>query len=96
MDKLTKEEMNIVKRYEDVYKMIITNKSYSNLTFQFKEDLETIANAHKISICNTCNSGIFTAVHRIWGMYIAQVAENNKKAKSKKVNGGNSSEKEGA
>ena len=95
MDKLTKEEMNIVKRYEDVYKMIITNKSYSNLTFQFKEDLEAIANAHKISICKTCNSGIFAAVHRIWGMYIAQVAE-NKKSKSKKVNGGNSSEKEGA
>lgn len=95
MDKLTKEEMNIVKRYEDVYKMIITNKSYSNLTFQFKEDLEAIANAHKISICRSCNSGIFTAVHRIWGMYIAQVAE-NKKSKSKKANGGNSSEKEGA
>lgn len=95
MDKLTKEEMNIVKRYEDVYKMIITNKSYFNLTFQFKEDLERIANAHKISICRSCNSGIFTAVHRIWGMYIAQVAE-NKKSKSKKVNGGNSSEKEGA
>lgn len=96
MDKLTKEEMNIVKRYEDVYKMIITNKSYFNLTFQFKEDLERIANAHKISICKTCNSGVFAAVNRIWGMYIAQVAENNKKAKSKKVNGGNSSEKEGA
>lgn len=95
MDKLTKEEMKIVKRYEDVFKIIITNKSYSNLTFQFKEDLETIANAHKISICKSCNSGIFTAVHRIWGMYIAQVAENNK-TKSKKVNGGNSSEKEGA
>lgn len=95
MDKLTKEEMNIVKRYEDVYKMIITNKSYSNLTFQFRQDLEAIANAHKISICKSCNSGIFTAIHRIWGMYIAQVAE-NKKSKSKKVNGGNSSEKEGA
>ena len=95
MDKLSKEEMNIVKRYEDVYKMIIRNQSYSNLTFQFKEDLEAIANAHKISICKTCNSGIFAAVHRIWGMYIAQVAE-NKKTKSKKVNGGNSSEKEGA
>jgi hypothetical protein len=95
MDKLTKEEMKIVKRYEDVYKMIIRNQSYSNLTFQFKEDLEAIANAHKISICKTCNSGIFAAVHRIWGMYIAQVAE-NKKSKSKKVNGGNSSEKEGA
>jgi hypothetical protein len=96
MDKLTKEEMNIVKRYEDVYKMIITNKSYSNLTFKFKEDLERIANAHKILMCRSCNSGIFTAVHRIWGMYIAQLAENNKKAKSKKANGGNSSEKEGA
>lgn len=95
MDKLNKEEMNIVKRYEDVFKMIITNKSYSNLTFKFKEDLEAIANAHKISICKTCNSGIFTAVHRIWGMYIAQLAE-NKKAKSKKANGGNSSEEEGA
>lgn len=95
MDKLTKEEMNIVKRYEDVYKMIITNKSYSNLTFQFRQDLEAIANAHKISICKSCNSGIFTAIHRIWGMYIAQLAE-NKKSKSKKVNGGNSSEKEGA
>lgn len=95
MDKLTKEEMNIVKRYEDVYKMIITNKSYSNLTFQFKQDLETIANAHKILMCRSCNSGILTAVSRIWGMYIAQLAE-NKKAKSKKVNGGNSSEKEGA
>jgi hypothetical protein len=75
--------------------MIIRNQSYSNLTFQFKEDLEAIANAHKISICKTCNSGIFAAVHRIWGMYIAQVAE-NKKSKSKKANGGNSSEKEGA
>lgn len=95
MDKLTKEEMNIVKRYEDVYKMIITNKSYSNLTFQFRQDLEAIANAHKISICKSCNSGIFTAIHRIWGMYIAQLAE-NKKSKSKKVNGGNSSEKQGA
>lgn len=95
MDKLTKEEMNIVKRYEDVFKTIIRNQSYSNLTFQFKQDLETIANAHKISICKSCNSGIFAAVHRIWGMYIAQVAE-NKKAKSKKENGGNSSEKEGA
>ena len=95
MDKLTKEEMNIVKRYEDVFKMIITNKSYSNLTFQFKQDLETIANAHKILMCRSCNSGILTAVSRIWGMYIAQLAE-NKKAKSKKVNGGNSSEKEGA
>ena len=27
MDKLTKEEMNIVKRYEDVFKIIITNKT---------------------------------------------------------------------
>ena len=26
MDKLTKEEMNIVKKYEDVFKMIIRNQ----------------------------------------------------------------------
>lgn len=80
--KLTKQQMKFIKDNEGMFKAIITNKAFSNLSYTFKNTIEDIAELHKLNSCK-CNSGFITAVTRIWQMYVDQkIAEkNNNKTK---------------
>lgn len=81
--KLTKQQMKFIKDNEEMFKAIITNKAFSNLSYTFKNTIEDIAELHKLNSCK-CNSGFITAVTRIWQMYIDQkIAEKAEKNNNK-------------
>lgn len=85
MKTLSNEELEIIKKHSDMIKMIIRNMSYSNMTFEFKQDIMKICEAHNIKICTSCNSAMFTAINRVWAMYIEQMSQVNENKKSKKT-----------
>lgn len=88
----TKEEKNIIKKYLPLIEQVVKDQSISNIPFQFRSDIIDIAVRYKLVSCVKCNSSLYIAIQRVYTQYVNEI----KKTKSKKVNGGNSSEKEGA
>ena len=55
-------------------KTIIINRAISDIPISFREDVLELAKDKKLLNCN-CNSGIFTAVSRLYNAMLARDAE---------------------
>ena len=65
-------------------KTIIINRAISDIPISFREDVLELAKDKKLLNCN-CNSGIFTAVSRLYNAMLAKDAERNEAKQTKKT-----------
>ena len=84
---LTDKEYKLLNKHRETMKTIIINRAISDIPISFREDVLELAKDKKLLNCN-CNSGIFTAVSRLYNAMLARDAEvrnaENKEAKSNK------------
>jgi pyruvate-formate lyase len=85
---LTKEERNIVKNYLPLIEKVVRDNAISNITYQFREEIIKIAVKHKLVSCVKCNSALYSAIQKVYTLYVADMREeNNKKKNTNKTNG---------
>ena len=82
---LTDKEYKILNKHRETMKMIIVNRAISELPIEFREDVLELAKDKKLLNCN-CNSGIFTAVSRLYNAMLEKdellkQSKSNKKTK---------------
>lgn len=80
---LTDTEYKILNKHRETMKMIIVNRAISTMSIEFREDVLELAKDKKLLNCN-CNSGIFTAVSRLYNAMLARDAEAKSNKKTKK------------
>lgn len=80
---LTKNEYEILNRHRDTMKLIIVNRAISEISIEFREDVLELAKDKKLLNCN-CQSGIFTAVSRLYNAMLAYEAQQAAQKKTKK------------
>ena len=68
---LTDTEYKILNKHRETMKMIIVNRAISEIPIEFREDVLELAKDKKLLNCN-CNSGIFTAVSRLYNAMLAK------------------------
>ena len=71
---LTDKEYKILNKHRETMKTIIINRAISDIPIEFREDVLELAKDKKLLNCN-CNSGIFTAVSRLYNAMLARDAE---------------------
>ena len=71
---LTDKEYKILNKHRETMKTIIINRAISDIPISFREDVLELAKDKKLLNCN-CNSGIFTAVSRLYNAMLARDAE---------------------
>ena len=71
---LTDTEYKILNKHRETMKMIIVNRAISELSIEFREDVLELAKDKKLLNCN-CQSGIFTAVSKLYNAMLARDAE---------------------
>ena len=81
---LTDKEYKILNKHRETMKMIIVNRAISTISIEFREDVLELAKDKKLLNCN-CNSGIFTAVSRLYNAMLARDAEKNEAKQTKKT-----------
>ena len=82
---LTDAEYKILNKHRETMKLIIVNRAISDIPIEFREDVLELAKDKKLLNCN-CNSGIFTAVSRLYNAMLEKdellkQAKSNKKTK---------------
>ena len=80
---ITDKEYKILNKHRETMKTIIINRAISELSIEFREDVLELAKDKKLLNCN-CNSGIFTAVSRLYNAMLARDAESKQTKKTKK------------
>ena len=81
---LTDKEYKILNKHRETMKTIIINRAISDIPISFREDVLELAKDKKLLNCN-CNSGIFTAVSRLYNAMLARDAEKNEAKSNKKT-----------
>lgn len=71
---LTDKEYKLLNKHRETMKTIIINRAISDIPISFREDVLELAKDKKLLNCN-CNSGIFTAVSRLYNAMLARDAE---------------------
>ena len=71
---ITDTEYKILNKHRETMKMIIVNRAISELPIEFREDVLELAKDKKLLNCN-CQSGIFTAVSKLYNAMLARDAE---------------------
>lgn len=79
MIKLSKQELKIVEKHIKIISTIIINHSCSFITPEFRSDIKTVAESHKLPYCNNCNSGLFNLCAQFYAAYNNQVKKNKDK-----------------
>ena len=80
---LTDKEYKLLNKHRETMKTIIINRAISDIPISFREDVLELAKDKKLLNCN-CNSGIFTAVSRLYNAMLARDAESKQTKKTKK------------
>lgn len=73
---ITDKEYKLLNKHRETMKTIIINRAISDIPISFREDVLELAKDKKLLNCN-CNSGIFTAVSRLYNAMLARDAENS-------------------
>ena len=68
---LTDKEYKLLNKHRETMKTIIINRAISDIPISFREDVLELAKDKKLLNCN-CNSGIFTAVSRLYNAMLAK------------------------
>ena len=71
---ITDAEYKILNKHRETMKMIIVNRAISELSIEFREDVLELAKDKKLLNCN-CQSGIFTAVSKLYNAMLAKEQE---------------------
>ena len=71
---LTDKEYKLLNKHRETMKTIIINRAISEMSIEFREDVLELAKDKKLLNCN-CQSGIFTAVSRLYNAMLARDAE---------------------
>ena len=79
---ITDKEYKILNKHRDTMKMIIVNRAISTMSIEFREDVLELAKDKKLLNCN-CQSGIFTAVSRLYNAMLEkdELLKQSKKTK---------------
>lgn len=79
---ITDKEYKILNKHRSTMKTIIVNRSISEIPISFREDVLELAKDKKLLNCN-CNSGIFTAVSRLYNAMLEkdELLKQSKKTK---------------
>ena len=82
---LTDKEYKLLNKHRETMKTIIINRAISDIPISFREDVLELAKDKKLLNCN-CNSGIFTAVSRLYNAMLEKdellkQSKSNKKTK---------------
>lgn len=75
----TDDEMKLIATHLQTIESIIVNHSSSNLSITFRQDMKKLGNKIGLNFCNTCASGIFNLVSRIYNKYQQQLKLNERK-----------------
>ena len=83
---LTDAEYKILNKHRETMKTIIINRAISDIPISFREDVLELAKDKKLLNCN-CNSGIFTAVSRLYNAMLEkdELLKQSKNAESKQT-----------
>lgn len=85
--KLTKSEYTILTKHLETIRTILVNHSCSYISPEFKSDVKAIADAHKFTYCDTCNSGLLNLCFTLYAAYTeykkSQAKTDNKNIKKK-------------
>ena len=68
---ITDKEYKLLNKHRETMKTIIINRAISDIPISFREDVLELAKDKKLLNCN-CNSGIFTAVSRLYNAMLAK------------------------
>lgn len=82
---LTDKEYKLLNKHRETMKTIIINRAISELSIEFREDVLELAKDKKLLNCN-CQSGIFTAVSRLYNAMLAKEQELKQSKSNKKTN----------
>ena len=79
---LTDKEYKILNKHRETMKMIIVNRAISTMSIEFREDVLELAKDKNLLNCN-CQSGIFTAVSRLYNAMLEkdELLKQSKKTK---------------
>ena len=66
---INKEDIKLIEKWIGTIEAIVTNKSFSILSPEFKKDLFTIADRNNIQYCKSCNSGIYQLISKLYKQY---------------------------
>lgn len=80
---LTDKEYKLLNKHRSTMKTIIVNRAISEIPISFREDVLELAKDKKLLNCN-CQSGIFTAVSRLYNAMLAKEQELKQIKKTKK------------
>lgn len=81
---LTDKEYKILNKHRETMRLIIVNCAISEIPISFREDVLELAKDKKLLNCN-CNSGIFTAVSRLYNAMLAKEQELKQHKQTKKT-----------
>ena len=71
---ITDKEYKLLNKHRETMKTIIINRAISDIPISFREDVLELAKDKKLLNCN-CNSGIFTAVSRLYNAMLGRDAK---------------------
>lgn len=80
----TDDEMKLIATHLPTIERIIVNRSYSNLTVAFRQDMKKLGDKIGLNFCTTCSSGIFNLVSRIYKKYNEQLIKERKQENGRK------------
>lgn len=75
------EDIKLIKKHLPTIKTIVNNRSCSNLTIEFREDMKKLATTNGIKYCSNCSSGIFSVVYRLYNLYNIELEQMKKTKK---------------
>ena len=81
---LTEAEYKVLNKHRETMKTIIINRAISELSIEFREDVLELAKDKNLLSCN-CQSGIFTAVSKLYNAMLAKEQELKQSKQNKKT-----------
>ena len=96
---LTIEQYEQIDKHISTMKLIITNKSMSNVPIEYRETMNRIGKQLGYNYCPTCNAGLYNLTAQLYNKYLEYVSNiSNKNAnlknKTKKKSNSNAESKE--
>ena len=67
---LTKEQYEQIDKHISTMKLIITNKSMSNVPIEYRETMNRIGKQLGYNYCPTCNAGLYNLTAQLYNKYL--------------------------
>lgn len=83
---LTKEQYEQIDKHISTMKLIVTNKSMSNVPIEYRETMNRIGKQLGYNYCPTCNAGLYNLTAQLYNKYLEYNSNiRNKNEKSSKT-----------